>query len=108
VYILQNINVQASYLRQNMDSGSENLLPSISDASQACLSLFQSCLSRNPDAFTKLEAAERQFRAWTNRLKVFVKGASLDEQLGAKKYDQIRQIVMLLLKILNENLYLGM
>ncbi|KAI8663493.1 hypothetical protein NCS57_00950500 [Fusarium keratoplasticum] len=91
-----------------MDSGSKKPSHSISNASQTCLNLFQSCRSQNPDAFAELEAAERRFRAWTNNLKVFSQGASLDTQLRAERYGQIRQMVMLLLNVLNENLSLAL
>lgn len=90
---------------QNMDPGSEKPLQR---ASKACLNLFESCFLRNSDAFTELEAAERLFRAWTNNLRVFSKDTSLDTRLRAENYDEIRQMIILLLKILDENLSLGM
>lgn len=91
-----------------MDPDLKQPLRSISDASHACLDLFESCFLRNADVFAELEAAERQFRAWTNNLRVFGKNASLDTQLRADKYDEYRQMIILLLQILNENLSLGM
>ncbi|KAI1086171.1 hypothetical protein F5B19DRAFT_182434 [Rostrohypoxylon terebratum] len=75
-----------------MDSGSKDPLPRISDASQKCLDLFELCLARNPDTFTELEETERRFRAWTNNLKVFRQGASLDMQLHSEKHSQIRPL----------------
>jgi hypothetical protein len=91
-----------------MDPGSIKPLHSISDASQTSLHLFESCLSRNPEAFAELEVVERRFRAWTNNLNVFSQGASLDMRLRPEKYGHIRQMIMLLLNVLNENLSLGM
>lgn len=91
-----------------MDPDSKKPLLSIADASQVCLDLFDSCFLRNLDAFTDFEVSKRQFRVWTNHLRVFSQGANLDTQLRAEKYDEIRQMVMLLLNILNENLSLGM
>ncbi|QYT06300.1 hypothetical protein H0G86_013158 [Trichoderma simmonsii] len=89
-----------------MDLGSETPLQSILDASQKCLDLFRSCLLGNPNAVAELEAAERLFRAWTNNVNVFSQSASLDTQLREEKYGQIRQMVVLLLNVLNEHLSL--
>lgn len=91
-----------------MDPASRKPLPSIRNLSQTSVNLFESCLSRNPEVFAELEVAERRLRAWTNNLKVFSQGASLDMQLHPEKYAHIRQMIMLLLNVLNENLSLGM
>ena len=91
-----------------MNPGSEKPLHGILNASQTCLSQFESCLSQSLHASAELERAERRFRAWTNNLKVFSQDANLDAQLSPKKYDQIRQMIGLLLNVLNENLALGM
>lgn len=91
-----------------MDPVSKKPSQSISDASQKALQLFRSCALRTQYAVAEFEATERQFGAWTNRLRVFSQSASLDSQLRAEKYDKIRQMVMLLLDVLNENLSLGM
>ncbi|KAK4065581.1 hypothetical protein Trihar35433_7701 [Trichoderma harzianum] len=74
--------------------------------SHPALHLFQSCALRTQYAVADFEATERLFTAWTNRLRVFSQSASLDAQLRAEKYDIIRQMVMLLLDVLNKNLSL--
>lgn len=91
-----------------MDLISEKPLQSISDASQKALHLFRSCALRTKYAKIDLESMEWQFRAWAKRLGVFSQSASLDMQLRAEKYDKSRQRVMSYLKVLNENLSLGM
>ncbi|PTB51390.1 hypothetical protein M431DRAFT_19399 [Trichoderma harzianum CBS 226.95] len=104
---LQDINPQSPHVGPNMDPVSKKPSQSISDASQKALHLFQSCALRTQYAVADFEATERLFTAWTNRLRVFSQSASLDAQLRAEKYDIIRQMVMLLLDVLNKNLSLA-
>lgn len=84
-----------------MDLDSEKPSQSISNASQKCSDLFESCILQKPDSVAEFEVTTRRFTAWTNRLRVFSQSASLDERLRAEKYDEIRQIVMNLLNALS-------
>lgn len=82
----------------------------ISDIGAHCLEIFNACLSKDPGdgALGMLEGEQRRFRAWANRLKVFTRRhVNLDAQLHAAKYDQARQMVQILLDVLERNLLLG-
>ncbi len=92
-----------------MDPGSHKPTQRISDVARSCLDLFNDCLSKDGDAFARLEGEERRFRAWSNSLKVFAKQhVNLDAQLRLDKHTQIRKMVLLLLNVLKDNLSLGM
>jgi hypothetical protein len=89
-----------------LDSKSE-----IADIASTCWRLFNACLSENSDngVLATLEGEQRRFRTWSNSLKVFARPhISLDAQLRPTKSKQIREMVLLLLEVLRENLSLGM
>ena len=76
---------------------------------RSCLELFTDCLTKDPDAFSRLEAEERRFWVWSSNLKVFARQqVNLDTQLHQEKHAQIREMVLLLLNVLKDNLSLGM
>ena len=76
---------------------------------RSCSDLFTDCLSKDPDAFSRLEAEERRFWVWSSNLKVFARQhINLDMQLRQEKHAQIREMVLLLLNVLKDNLSLGM
>jgi hypothetical protein len=74
------------------------------DAIRSCLTLFDSCLSKNRDAFADLEGEARRFRVWSNKLEAFAR----DTKLNAEKYVRIRRMISELLEVLKDNLSLGM
>jgi len=81
----------------------------ILDVARSCSDLFTACLSKDPDAFSRLEAQERRFWVWSSNLKVFAqRHVNLDTQLRQEKHAQIREMVLLLLSVLKDNLSLGM
>lgn len=83
----------------------------ISDAGEQCLKLFDACLSKHPhdEVLARLEYECRRFQTWAKSLKVFERtNFNLDAQLRQPKYDQIREMVQLLLDVLGKNLSLGM
>jgi hypothetical protein len=82
----------------------------ISEIATGSLGLFNGCLSKNPDddTVTTLEREQRRFLAWSNSLKVFARPhVSLDAQLLSAANEPIREMVLLLLEVLRENLSLG-
>ncbi|KIX05938.1 uncharacterized protein Z518_03912 [Rhinocladiella mackenziei CBS 650.93] len=89
-----------------MDSGSE-----IASIVSLCLGLFNTCLSEGPDddVLATLEDEQRRFRAWSHSLKVFARPhVNLDAQLRPAANKQIREMVLLLLDVLRENLFLAL
>jgi hypothetical protein len=89
-----------------MDGESNQPTRTISDVAHSCIEMFHRCLARDRSAFAKLEGDERRFWAWSNSLNVFEEQQiNLDSQL--KKHAQIREMVLLLLGVLKDNLSLG-
>ncbi|RDW85690.1 hypothetical protein BP5796_04015 [Coleophoma crateriformis] len=89
-----------------MEGGSNQPTRTISSVALSCIEIFHRCLSRDRNAFAKLEGEERRFWAWSNSLKVFEEQhINLDAQLN--KHAQIREMVLLLLGVLKDNLSLA-
>lgn len=79
----------------------------IRSISSTCLKLLESCFYKTRDAGleAKVEASERRFRSWTNKLRVFGRnGRCLDTQLRSDKEKYIREMILALLNVLRENL----
>jgi len=90
----------------NASSGKPNRR--ISDIALSCIELFNGCLSKDRVFFAILEGEGRRFWAWSNSLKVFgTPHVNLDTQLLPEKHAQIREMVLLLLDVLRDNLSLG-
>ena len=85
-----------------------HLFNQIHDVARNCANLFDECLSKDQYAFARLEVEERRFWIWSNSLKVFAKQhINLDAQLRLNKHVGIREMVFLLLNVLEKNLSLG-
>jgi len=91
-----------------MDTSSKKPVQKIAHVAVSCIELFNGCLAKDAGAFTTLEEEERRFWAVLNSLKIFANSkVNLDSQLSYIKYPQIREMVLLLLKVLHDNLTLG-
>lgn len=81
----------------------------IFDVALSCLELFRSYPLKARPVAIKIEAERQRFWAWSNTLKVFSKEHfSLDAQLRDPRYAEIKRMVIRLLRVLHNNLKLGM
>jgi len=79
----------------------------IYDLARYCNNRFEDLVSKEDGRI--IEEYQQKFWAWANALAVFAKPyLSLDARLANSKYKEIREIVLLLLRVLKKNLDFGM
>ena len=79
----------------------------IYDLASYCNDRFAELVSKEDDQ--TIEEYQQRFWAWANGLAVFAKPyLRLDARLGKDKYKEIREIVLLFLRVLKINLDFGM
>lgn len=78
---------------------------------QSCSNLFHECIEKifNRDVLRIFEDEQRRLRIWASRLKVVARPrVNLDAQLAPIQHKEIRQMVVVLLDLMKNNLALGM
>ena len=100
----------AANLFHYQQHGMESTTETIAAVAGPCLELFDDCLSKctgDDETLAALEHQQRRFRTWASSLNVFSTRISLDAQLRRSGSQEIREMVLLLLDVLSENLSLG-
>ena len=90
-----------------MDTGRAEPQETIFNAAHSCLELFRAYLSEDRVSSGSVVREQQLFWVWSNNLKVFANPhVRLDAQLRDEKYAKIKQMVLLLLVTLKQNLSL--
>ncbi|KAH8599218.1 hypothetical protein B0O99DRAFT_385347 [Bisporella sp. PMI_857] len=81
----------------------------IYEIAQLCLESFSVYLLQKRPRHEVIKEEQQRFWAWSNALKVFANDQiCLDAQLRGTRYDEIRRLVVSLLRVLNQNLSLAL